>query len=128
MSLDEAQELCFSYLCENIQNRKEREGVDDFYTQKEIEILDHPESSENYSGYYEASLHISVGDVIEQFDKVDMKSSVSELEGYPVKKLMQDIDREEKYFQKIIQERRETAKPKIVEILDSGSSVVEDSE
>ena len=43
-------------------------------------------------------MHISVGDGIEQFDKVDMKSSVSELEGYPVKKLMEDIDREEKYI------------------------------
>jgi hypothetical protein len=56
-----------------------------------------------------------------------VKRSQSEPECYGVKKLTQVIGREEKYFQKIPQNRNVTARPKIVEILDSGSSVLDDS-
>ena len=57
-----------------------------------------------------------------------MKKSLSERECYGIKKLTQVIGREEKYFQKILQNRNVTARPKLVEILDSGSSVLDDSE
>jgi hypothetical protein len=57
-----------------------------------------------------------------------VKKSLSERECYGIKKLTQVIGREEKYFQKILQNRNVTARPKLVEILDSGSSVLDDSE
>jgi hypothetical protein len=57
-----------------------------------------------------------------------VKKSLSERECYGIKKLSEVIGREEKYFQKILQNRNVTARPKLVEILDSGSSVLDDSE
>jgi len=68
MNLEESEHLCFIYLCENFQNRKERVRVEDFHSQKEIEIPDQSESAEIYSGYHEASMHVYDCDGLEQFD------------------------------------------------------------
>jgi hypothetical protein len=57
-----------------------------------------------------------------------VKKSLSERECYGIKKLSEVIGREEKYFQKILKNRNVTARPKLEEILDSDSSVLDDSE